>query len=341
MPYRFQASEFLPRPLFEAITDVRVNNPDVVGEEAARRRKRAKLTRDGKLCVLAADHAGRGVTNAGSDPMLLANRHEYLARVLRVLTDPEFDGVLGTPDIVDELFIVNYLVRKGGGPSFLDDKVILGCMQNGGIFDVVGEIDDRFTAYSAESIAKHRLDGGKMLWRFVPEDERTLKTLDYVARAVKELHRLDLYAFVEPMPFASIDGKFRLTANAHRLVRLANICAGLGDSSVHTWLKIPYVENLAQVSLGTTLPILLLGGEVLGDPTPLLRDFETGMRAGANIRGALVGRNVLFPGEDDPLAIALAVSQIVHRGVTAEKALQHVADARGREMDALTRWVHD
>ncbi len=119
-----------------------------------------------------------------------------------------------------------------------------------------------------------------------------------------------------------------------------NICAGLGESSAHTWLKIPYVENLALVSLGTTLPILMLGGEVLGDPTPLLRDFETGMRAGGNVRGVLVGRNVLFPGEDDPRAIALAVSQIVHQSASAEQAIQQVADRHGQEMDALTRWVH-
>jgi len=61
------------------------------------------------------------------------------------------------------------------------------------------------------------------------------------------------------------------------------------------------------------------------------------MRAGASVRGALVGRNVTFPGNDDPRAVALAVSGIIHGGLSAQEAADRLAEARGAEMDRFTR----
>src|SRR5450759_4573543 len=63
------------------------------------------------------------------------------------------------------------------------------------------------------------------------------------------------------------------------------------------------------------------------------------MAAGPNVRGALVGRNVLYPGDEDPLAMALAAGGIVHEGWSVETALQSMAANRGRDMDRLSRWL--
>jgi DhnA family fructose-bisphosphate aldolase class Ia len=52
------------------------------------------------------------------------------------------------------------------------------------------------------------------------------------------------------------------------------------------------------------------------------------MAAGANVRGALVGRNVLYPGDDDPRAVAEAVGGIVHQGWTVEQAMNSNLDRR-------------
>jgi DhnA family fructose-bisphosphate aldolase class Ia len=93
------------------------------------------------------------------------------------------------------------------------------------------------------------------------------------------------------------------------------------------------------VTRATTLPILMLGGEPKGDPTPMLNEFASGMRAGNNVRGALVGRNILFPGADDPMATAEAVNKIVHNGFTAEHAADYIMANRGRSMNALTKWI--
>ena len=113
----------------------------------------------------------------------------------------------------------------------------------------------------------------------------------------------------------------------------------MGDSSLRLWLKIPYCDHFDQVARATTLPILMLGGEAAGDPTGILEEFATGMRAGSNVRGALVGRNVLFPGDDDPLATAMAVQRIVHHGASAGEAIDHLMKSRGHNVDRFSRWA--
>lgn len=339
-PSRFEIDAFMPRRMLDAITQVRVEQPEIIAVRAAARRKRGRLTTDGKLTILACDHPQRGVTRVGDDPLLMGNRQEYLGRALRILAGQAVDGVMGPPDLIEDLVIVDDLIRRGGGPSILDDRVLIGCMQRGGVAGVVGELNDRFGAYTADSIAAARLDGGKMMFRFVPEDEGTLLTIDYCAQAVTELHRRGLFAFVEPLPQEKVDGRYVGNASAPLLVKLVNVSAALGESSQHTWLKVPYVEGFAQVALATTLPLLLLGGDATGDLLPLFRNFADGLRAGANVRGVMVGRNILFPGAGDPLAAAAAVNAIVHQGLDPDQAFSRMTRDQGRDMDALTRWIH-
>jgi len=173
--YCFRPEDFLPMRLFEAITEVRVNNPEAVLEEATRRRRRLRLTLDGKLVVLATDHPGRRVTNLPGDPLGMGDRHSYLARALRVLTTPGCDGIMGTTDFMEDLLIVNALLRQAGGPSLIDDKVLIGCMNRGGHAGVVGEIDDRFTCFTARQLKRMNFEVGKLMYRLDPADERSIK----------------------------------------------------------------------------------------------------------------------------------------------------------------------
>src|SRR6266508_3917131 len=55
----FDARAYLPRDLYEMVTDIRVRQPNIVDEEAGRRARRRTLAPDGKLIILAADHPGR------------------------------------------------------------------------------------------------------------------------------------------------------------------------------------------------------------------------------------------------------------------------------------------
>jgi len=125
--YKFVTEEFFPPRLLGLITEVRVNEPQVVKAEATGRLRRQRVTEDGKLTILAADHPARRVTGVGDDPLAMADRLEYLGRVLsmadrleylgrvlRVIAASDFDGVMGPTDIIEELFIVNHLVKQQG-----------------------------------------------------------------------------------------------------------------------------------------------------------------------------------------------------------------------------------
>jgi hypothetical protein len=334
----FSPEEFLPSRWIEAITDVRVDRPGIVFEEAARRRKRARLTLDGKLVILATDHPGRRVTALGSDPLAMGDRHGYLARALRVLTTPGCDGIMGTTDFMEDLLIVNALVREAGGESLLDEKVLIGCMNRGGHAGVVGEIDDRFTSFTATQLKRMNFDGGKLMYRLDPADERSIKAVSDCAQAVTELYRQDLYAFLEPMSVRKKeDGSYETVKTVEALARDTGAAAALGESSARTFLKLSYVSGYDRVARATTLPILMLGGPAREDPTSILSDFHAGMKAGANVRGVMVGRNVSFASREDPRALAAATCAIVHENASVAESLERLAMERERESDLFTR----
>ncbi|HEY3249265.1 MAG TPA: hypothetical protein VGK88_13380, partial [bacterium] len=114
--FEFHPGEFFPRELFDRITETRVTRPEIVAEEAQARQRRSALTLDGRLAILAADHPARMVVGVGDDPVAMGNRWHLLARILRVITAEEFDGLMTTPDILEDLLIVNRLDRELGGP---------------------------------------------------------------------------------------------------------------------------------------------------------------------------------------------------------------------------------
>jgi Cgl0159-like len=337
--YPFSPEEFLPRRLFEAITDVRVNRPKIVLEEARLRRKRPQLTLDGKLVILATDHPGRRVTDLGGDPLVMGDRHSYLARALRVLTTPGCDGIMGTTDFMEDLLIVNALVRESGGASLINDKVLIGCMNRGGHAGVAGEIDDRFTSFTARQLKNMNFDGGKMMYRLDPADDRSIKAVSDCAQAVTDLYREDLYAFLEPMSVRrKKDGGYETIKTVEALIRDTGAAAAMGESSTRTFLKLSYTKGFEQVARATTLPILMLGGPAREDPTSILADFAAGMEAGSNVRGVMVGRNVSFASKEDPRALAAAVCGIVHERLPTERSLDLLAAERGRQMDFFAHW---
>ncbi len=335
--YEFAVDVFFPESIFRMITDVRVSDPSVIGKSAQRRKRREKLTLDGKLAILACDHPARRVTKSGDDPVGMGNRLEFLTRILRVVVNHDFDGVMATTDIIEDLLILDQLFLESGGQSFLDNKVLLGCMNRGGLSGTSFEMDDRFTSFTADSIHSLRLDGAKMMFRLDSTDSRSLDTIEACARAIKELNKYSLPAFLEAFSVERTENGYKTLKTAEELIRTIGVATALGDSSRGIWLKIPYCDGFDRVSKATSFPILMLGGESLGDPTGLLEEVSNGIAAGKNVRGALVGRNVLYPGPEDPFAVAGAVSRIVHQGYSLDKARGHIAAVRGQDMDLLTR----
>ena len=332
----FEHETFLPESIFKMITEARANDPRVIEKSAGRRKKRDRLTMDGKLAILASDHPARRVTKSGNDPTIMGNRHSYLGRVLRVVTSPEFDGVMGTTDIIEDLLIVDQLMVEEGGESFLDRKVLIGCMNRGGLSGAEFEMDDRFTSFTAESINRLRLDGAKMMFRLDLKDPRSLDTIVACSEAITELNRHSIPAFLEAFSVERTAEGYKTLKTADELIKTIGVATALGDSSRGIWLKIPYCDGFSRVAKSTSCPILMLGGESLGNPAGVLQEFSEGMAAGQTVRGALVGRNVLYPGQEDPSAVADAVSKIVHQNFTVEQALNHIKSVRGRNMHKLT-----
>jgi len=333
----FISTDFLPAPVVARLVESRVADPERAMRAAKARQRRARLTLDGRLNVLAADHPGRRVTSVGDDPLRMADRRDYLARILRVLMSEAVDGVMATMDILEDLLTLHDLTREAGGPAFLDGKVLIASLNRGGLAQTSWEMDDPMTGPAAAACAAWGLDGVKILLRICDEEPASLETLLAAARAISEANAVHLPAFLEPLPVTATGQGYQIVKTKEALARMVGVASALGDSSRYLWLKLPYCDGYEVVAGATTLPILLLGGESAGDATPFLRQVAAGLAAAPNVRGALAGRNVLYPGAEDPLAVAEAAGGIIHQGWTVEQALAAQAVHRGRDLDWLTR----
>ncbi len=337
--YAFDLDRFFPEDVFWRITDARVDRPEIVEQEQRARKRRMRLAPDGKLVILAADHPARMSTATPTDPLGMTNRHAYLGRVLRALVGGLIDGLMATPDVLDDVFIVNHLVKQGGGPGFLDNTVLLGSMNRSGLAGTAFEMDDDMSAYSADGIAKARLDGAKVLWRLDPAEPGSGRTLMYIAEAVSQLSDMGLPSFLEPLPVERTENGYQPVKDPIALLKQIGVLAGVGGNTARTWLKIPVCEDYERVVRATTMPLLMLGGASHNDPEPTIREFARGLQGGPNVRGAMVGRNVLYPGQDDPLAVGNVISEIIHHGRSAEDALAQLPEYRDQNIDFLTQYA--
>lgn len=335
----FSSREFLPDVLLDRLTSTRVDDPEFSFRVATARIRRPQLAPTGKLNILAADHPARNVAQIGDDALAMADRRDYLARILRVLLSARVDGVMATMDILEDLLSVDGFLRAAGGAPLLDNKLLISSLNRGGLAGSSWELDDPMTGATPAVCQAWRLDGAKFLLRVDVKETASLRTILASVRAITECNALRLPVFLEPLPVVRSDKGYKVVKTAEALARLAGVASALGDSSRYLWLKLPYCDDYSTVARSTTLPILLLGGESAGDPAPFLRQLDSGMRAGANVRGALVGRNVLYPGTEDPLAMAEATGRIVHEGWSVKQAMASMAGTRGLGMNLLAACV--
>ena len=274
---------------YAELIETRVFRPQLIAEKAAQRARRAALVEPGKrLMIVAADHPARGALRAGSQPMAMADRAGLLERLCAALDRPGVDGVLGSPDIIDDLLLL----------GALENKLAFGSMNRGGLAGTSFEIDDRFTGYDAAAIAGMRLDGGKMLLRIDPEDNATAATLEACSRAITDLADYRLMAMVEPFISHRVDGRVRNELTAEAMIRAITVSSALGTTSAFTWLKVPVVDNMERVMAASTLPALLLGGEVPADLDSAFTGWQKALQL-PTVRGLVVGRSMLYPPDDD------------------------------------------
>ncbi|MGW4517503.1 Cgl0159 family (beta/alpha)8-fold protein [Streptomyces sp. NPDC004393] len=279
------------------IVHVRVNDPGAIAAAAARRVKATSLLGEhGRAMIIAADHPARGANGVGGDPTAMADRFELLNRLCVALERPGVTGVLATADILEDLLLL----------GVLDGKSVFGSMNRAGLAGSVFEIDDRFTGYDAETIAAMGFDGGKMLTRIALKDPATPSILENTAQAISELNDRHLVAMVEPFVSVWRDGRIRNDLSTDAVIKSVTIASGLGRRSAYTWLKLPVVDGMGRILASSTLPALLLGGEVT-DPDAAFASWGRALKL-PTAQGLVVGRSLLYPSNGD---VASAVDKAV------------------------------
>lgn len=270
------------------LTTVRARHPEAVAEAAARRARRPLIGDSGRLMIVAADHPARGALGIGDRRLAMADRADLLERLCVALSRPGVDGVLATADILEDLLLL----------GALENKVVMGSMNRGGLAGASFEMDDRFTGHRAEDIQRLGFDAGKLLVRIDYDDPGSLATLEASARAVDAMAARRLPVFVEPFISRRVDGRVRNDLSAEAVTRSIAIASGLGGTSAYTWLKLPvteHVDDMEAVLRTSTLPVVLLGGEV-GDQEAAYERWGKALRL-PTVQGMVVGRSLLYPAE--------------------------------------------
>ncbi|HEY3469241.1 MAG TPA: aldolase [Amycolatopsis sp.] len=266
----------------------RVHDPGAIAEAAANRvRAKSPFNDKGRTMIIAADHPARGALTVGDNPTAMADRGELLERLCLALERPGVTGVLATADVLDDLLLL----------GVLDGKTVLGSMNRTGLAGSSFEIDDRFACYDAETIEKMRFDGGKTLTRICLEDPATPSVLENTAKAVNELADRELIAMVEPFLSRWVDGRLKNDLSPDAVIKSITIAAALGRSSARTWLKLPVVDDMERVLAASTLPAVLLGGEVK-DPDAAFAAWQRALTL-PTVQGLVVGRSLLYPHDGD------------------------------------------
>ncbi|QDY76827.1 Cgl0159 family (beta/alpha)8-fold protein [Streptomyces qinzhouensis] len=291
----------MSRVSIAGLTRIRSHRPEAVAEAASRRRRRPGLLGEtGRLMIIAADHPARGALAVGDRPLAMANRLDLLERLCLALSRPGVDGVLATADILDDLLLL----------GALEDRIVIGSMNRGGLAGAAFELDDRFTGHRARDLARLGFDAGKLLLRIDYEDAGSLDTLHATARAVDEMAEHRLPVFVEPFICRRVDGKLRNDLGAEAVTRSIAIASGLAGTSAYTWLKVPVTEDpgdMEAVLETSTLPAVILGGEIGDDQHGAYEKWRTALRL-PTVQGLVVGRSLLYPVDGD---VAKAVDTAV------------------------------
>ncbi len=277
---------------------IRARHPEAVAEAAARRARRPLLDDGGRLMIVAADHPARGSLDVGGRRLAMADRADLLGRLCLALSRPGVDGVLATADILDDLLLL----------GALEHKVVLGSMNRGGLHGASFELDDRFTGHRPEDIERLGFDAGKLLLRVDYTDPGSLATLETAARVIDAMAARRLPVFVEP--FISRRGPSGALVNdlsAEAVTRAIAIASGLGGTSAYTWLKVPVTEDpddMARVMRTSTLPAVLLGGDIGDSPAERAAAYDKwrGALRLPTVRGLVAGRSLLYPADGDVAA---------------------------------------
>lgn len=286
---------------FETLREIRTTAPDTILPRVRDRVRRPLLAEDGRLFIVAADHPARGALGVRNEPYAMADRYDLLERLVIALGRPGVDGVLGTPDIIEDLALL----------GALEGKVVVGSMNRGGLKGASFEMDDRFTGYDVPNLVASNIDFGKLLIRVNLSDPGTAATIEATARAIDASAAAKVPIMLEPFMSEWVDGAIKNDLSPEAVITSVAITSGLGNTSAYSWLKLPVVPEMERVMAATTLPTLLLGGDPAGSPDETYASWGDALRL-PGVRGLVVGRTLLYPADGDVAGAVDIAAGLVH-----------------------------
>lgn len=287
---------------YEHLTAIRLEDPAAIRRAATARQRHPGVRYGHQNFIVAADHPARGALAVGPDPVAMADRRSLLDRLQIALANPAVDGVLASPDVMDDLLLL----------GALEGKLIFGSMNRGGLAGLVNEIDDRFTGHTAAALAELGADGGKMLTRICLEDPDTVSILEATAKTIDSLAAHQLIAMVEPFLSVRANGTVRNDLCTDAVIKSVAIAQGLGASSAYTWMKLPVVQEMERVLAATTLPTVLLGGDPRSSPDEVFASWQAAL-ALPGVQGLTVGRTLLYPQDGDVGGAVATAASLLNR----------------------------
>ncbi|PYI66173.1 deoxyribose-phosphate aldolase [Arthrobacter livingstonensis] len=291
------------------LTALRLEDPAAVARAAKARRRHPGVKSGVQNFIVAADHPARGAISVGANPTAMADRRELLDRLRIALANPAVDGVLASPDIMDDLLLL----------GALEGKLVFGSMNRGGLAGLVNEIDDRFTGHTAQALADFGADGGKMLTRICLGDPDTVALLEATAKAIDSLAERRLIAMVEPFLSVRENGRVRNDLSADAVIKSVSIASGLGSTSAYTWMKLPVVAEMERVMAATTMPTVLLGGDPDAGPDEVFASWGAAL-ALPGVQGLTVGRTLLYPQDGDVAGAVATAASLLNRAALSQTA---------------------
>lgn len=236
---------------------------------------------DGHSVILAFDHGLWGARSGGMATPETTLSEAVLAGADAILTSVGTAQRFG--HLIDRVGLIVSLDRVHGDPAAAVDELVgLGA-------DMVKAMCFPGSAQERESLAD-------------------------TARVVAECHRRQLPVLLETIPVDFDATDQHTTSN---VADAARIGAELGADALKTHFT---GDDFADVLVGLSVPVVVLGGPARADDRGVLADVEAAMRAGAS--GVAIGRNLWDHAA--PARMIAAVGLLVHGGGTVEEALREL-----------------
>lgn len=232
----------------------RVRRPNVIGARLrSRRRREHPIPIDGQLVLLDGDQAA---DPRSGDPV---DRRELLDRLIEALSVPEVDGVVGSPDLLEELTVLNVLEHRLAICRSLDG-VAPGTIEASGFDAAEVRVD---ATRAGQAVARV----GALHGHGVP----VLADLRFSSADAASDVELDVQEWSAPL----------------RTV-VSSVTTGPG-----VWLALPAFAGLDQLAELVGFPILVRDTEVPIDSREWTAWF--GPELPLTVRGMVAGPSALFP----------------------------------------------